>query len=70
MPGFRTGCAGLFEGETWAPTRALATAVQAQRGANAGIAPTTPLDTPLLILIALAFLVERPLATRRRSRSW
>ena len=67
--GFPDRLRRLFEGETWAPTRALATAVQAQRGANAGIAPKTPLDTPLLILIALVFLAERLLATRRRSSS-
>jgi hypothetical protein len=65
--GFPDRLRRLFEGDTRAPTRALGTTVQAQRGSSAGIAPTTPLETPLLILIALVFLAERLMATRRRS---
>jgi hypothetical protein len=57
----------LFEGARAAPTRALAAAVQAQRDSTAGIPTTTPLEAPLIILIALVFLAERLMATRRRS---
>lgn len=64
--GFPDRLRALFEGGKRAPTQALAAAVQAQRDSTASLAPATPLEAPLVILIALVFLAERLMATRRR----
>lgn len=67
--GFPSTLRALFEDEPAAPTRAVAVAVTPRVGAVAATPPAFPLDAFLAGVVVLLFVIERVLATRRRSVS-
>lgn len=65
--GFPKRLKALLEGAPTAPTRALAAEVAPRFGERAPRTPMTPLGGVLCLLIAVVFLLERVVATRRQS---
>ena len=68
-PAFPERLRALFEDAPKAPSRAYAAELRPRQSGVAGVRRATPLEPALIFLIAIAFLVERVMATRRRSAS-